>query len=65
MTPAQRHNGIERSILENRETVYLEARQRHPERWSQDTRNWAPEEEVWLNPENQDTKGAEIRDEAA
>jgi transposase InsO family protein len=65
VTPAQRHGGEEHSILEKRKAIYEEAKQRHPERWSRGTRNWAPEEEVWLNPENQDTEGAEIRDEAA
>ncbi|WXG51811.1 MAG: IS3 family transposase [Candidatus Sedimenticola sp. (ex Thyasira tokunagai)] len=65
VTPAQRHSGVELSILANRETVYEAAKQRNPERWSRETRNWTPVGEVWLNPENQDSRGAGIRDEAA
>jgi transposase InsO family protein len=65
VTPAQRHSGMERSILVNREAVYQAAKLRNPERWSRETRNWAPVSEVWLNPENQDSEETEIRDEAA
>ncbi len=65
VTPAQRHNGAEQSILANREAVYQAAKRRNPERWSQGTRNWVPVGEVWLNPENQDAKETGIRDEAA
>ena len=65
VTPAQRHSGVERSILENRETVYQAAKQRNPERWSRETRNWMPVGEVWLNPENQDSEDTGIKDEAA
>ena len=31
--------------------MYLAARQRHPVRWSGDTRNWTPVGPVTLNPE--------------
>lgn len=65
VTPAQRHSGAERSILMNREVVYRAAKQRNPKRWSGETRNWHPVDEVWLNPENQGIKEAEIRDDAA
>jgi putative transposase len=65
VTPAQRHSGAERSILVNREAIYQAAKQRNPERWSGETRNWRPVSEVWLNPENQDTEETGIRDEAA
>jgi transposase InsO family protein len=65
VTPAQRHSGVERSILENRETVYQAAKQRNPERWSRETRNWEPVGEVWLNPENQDSGDTGIKDKAA
>jgi putative transposase len=30
--------------------VYKAAKQRNPERWSGETRNWNPVTEVWLNP---------------
>ena len=51
VTPAQRHNGAERSILVKRDALYQAAKQRNPERWSRGTRNWEPVGEVWLNPE--------------
>jgi transposase InsO family protein len=50
VTPAQRHDGREASILEHRRRVYEAARRRKPERWSGETRNWAPIAEVRLNP---------------
>jgi transposase InsO family protein len=51
VTPAQRHEGRDTAILAHREQVYREDRNRHPQRWSQDTRNWKLEDHVWLNPE--------------
>ena len=50
VTPAQRHQGQDRTILVQRQTVYEQARERHPERWSGPIRNWQPITEVWLNP---------------
>ncbi len=52
ITPAQRHNGEELTILAKRKAIYEAAKQRNPERWSRETRNWAAVSEVWLNPEN-------------
>lgn len=52
VTPEQRHNGEEKEILAYRHDVYESARRKHPERWSGKTRNWAPTEKVYLNPEN-------------
>jgi transposase InsO family protein len=43
VSPEQRHTGADREILE--------ARQRHPARWSRHTRNWTPIDAVTLNPE--------------
>jgi hypothetical protein len=37
-------------LLKQRDAVYEAARQRNPERWSGNTRNWNPVIEVWLNP---------------
>jgi putative transposase len=51
VTPAQRHCGQDAAILERREQVYHEARNRNPQRWSQGIRNWKLEDQVWLNPE--------------
>ena len=51
VSPEQRHTGADRAILEARHALYLEARQRHPDRWSRHTRNWTPIDAVTLNPE--------------
>jgi putative transposase len=51
VTPAQRHAGQAAAILGQREQVYAEAKARHPERWSGQTRNWELKDEVWLNPD--------------
>ena len=50
VTPDQRHRGMDGELLKQREAVYEMARQRHPERWSGNIRNWDPVTEVWLNP---------------
>ena len=51
VTPAQRHRGEAEGLLANRIEVYTAARERHPERWSGDIRDWSLESVVWLNPE--------------
>jgi len=48
VTPWERHSGQDRGILRRRHDVYEQARQRHPERWSGQTRNWTPAEAVSL-----------------
>jgi len=53
VTPADRHNGRDQEVLSKRKTVYSKAKERHPERWSGDIRNWTKVEVVWLNPDNQ------------
>lgn len=50
VTPHQRHTGQDREILEKRDTVYRTAKEMNPERWSGNTRNWAHDECVTLNP---------------
>ncbi len=50
-TPQQRHSGQSQQILEQRVEVYKQARERHPNRWSGEIRNWDLPSEVWLNPE--------------
>ena len=52
--PEQRHEGLDGEILNNRRKVYEKAREKHPERWSGETRNWDRTEEVYLNPEEQE-----------
>ena len=53
VTPDERHFGREHAILAQRHAVYANARRKRPERWSRDTRNWAPIGAVTLNPEPQ------------
>ena len=51
VTPASRHYGEDKLILEKRKEVYEEARQKYPSRWaSRKTRTWEPIQEVTLNP---------------
>lgn len=54
VTPAQRHAGLDKRILEHRRAVYEQARQNHPERWSRNIRNCEPVNVVYLNPEKSD-----------
>ncbi len=50
VTPAERHEGLDKEILRKRTEVYEAAKQAHPERWSGDIRNWEYSEIEWLNP---------------
>jgi putative transposase len=61
VTPVQRHNGEDVSILERRKIVYEEAKNMHPERWSGKTRNWSHETIVKLNPVNEQTQNIEMK----
>lgn len=58
VTPASRHDGDDRQVLAQRKHVYVQARARHPERWSGNTRNWERVETVLLNPEKSKTQHA-------
>lgn len=51
VTPAQRHRGEDKEILDKRTQVYAQAKSKHPERWAQDIRDWTHTEVVTLNPE--------------
>ena len=51
VTPAQRHDGQDISLLAKRTKVYEAAKQARPERWSGSTRNWQYVSEVHLNPD--------------
>lgn len=53
VTPVQRHNGDDVTILEQRTRLYEEAKKKYPERWSGKTRNWTHEPIVKLNPGNE------------
>lgn len=54
VTPGQRHAGLDTAVLAHRKVVYEAAKARHPERWSQETRNWDPVKVVYLNPDKSD-----------
>jgi transposase InsO family protein len=54
VTPAQRHEQLDAAILTQRDAVYQRARRRHPERWSNKTRDWSPVFAVLLNPDAED-----------
>ena len=51
VTPAQRHAGLDRALLEQRARVYASARQHHPQRWSVTPRQWVHVDAVYLNPD--------------
>lgn len=50
VTPEQRHQGSDVVILAQREKVYASAKQKTPNRWARNTRNWKPIQNVVLNP---------------
>jgi transposase InsO family protein len=50
VAPSDRHAGRDVAILAARRVTYAQARLRHPERWSRDTRAWTRPEIVTLNP---------------
>ena len=49
VTPGERHEGQDKAILHQRKQVYELARQKNPNRWSGQTRNWDRVDEVYLN----------------
>jgi putative transposase len=53
VTPDDRHYGREPAILANRHRLYQKARQRRPDRWTKQTRNWIAVKDVCLNPEKE------------
>ena len=54
VTPVERHQGQDYTLLAKRHVLYQQARAQHPERWSGDTRNWMPVGAVSLNPEREE-----------
>ena len=50
VTPAQRHRGEDKAILEQRKAFYSEQKQRRPDRWRGKTRDWNYLNSVTLNP---------------
>ena len=57
ITPAERHAGKSKEILEKRHEVYEAAKAAHPERWNgRPTRNWTDIPKVHLNPDKSYTE---------
>lgn len=54
VTPHQRHTRKDVVIRRNRHTVYQVARSQNPQRWSGTTRNWELDNEVVLNPDQEE-----------
>lgn len=50
VTPNDRHNGKDAEILKARSLVYEKAKNKQPNRWSKEARNWDLINEVKLNP---------------
>lgn len=50
ITPNARHLGRDIKILEKRQKVYLQAKEKNPMRWKNQLRNWNPIKQVLLNP---------------
>jgi putative transposase len=61
VTPNDRHAGRDITILKRRHAVYQLARAQHPERWSRQTRDWTPIEEVRLNAQTMASVGTDAR----
>ena len=59
VSPAERHKGEDKERLEKRKQLYEEAKAKHPERWSKETRDWTLTEKVYLNPERTINKETE------
>ena len=59
VTPAQRHAGDGRAMLQARSQVYEPARQENPRRGSKNTRDWSFVEAVHLNLETPEKSEAE------
>jgi len=54
VTPQQRHQGTDTTILAARTHLYEEAKAKHPDRWrGRDVRNWTPIGTVLLNPDRE------------
>lgn len=61
VTPEQRHKGEDIDILTQRQAVDKQAKDKRPERWSGDARDWQPVGAVMLNPDREEN----VLDQAA
>ena len=55
VTPAERHEGKDVEILNNRKAILKAAKEKNPIRWSKDIRNCEPIGSVMLNPDKVET----------
>jgi len=62
VTPESRHQGQDKKILEQRKKVYLTAKEKYPDRWSSNIRNWNYKKIEYLNPNK---KAADKQEEKA
>ncbi len=60
MTPSQCHNGEAENIAAKRSAVYETAKNKKPERWSGNTRNWILPDKVHLNPQKDELKSKAV-----
>jgi transposase InsO family protein len=65
VTPGQRHRGEDIKILDKRKRLYEVQHSLRPERWSGSTRNWEPEQVVFLNPNKATRKADSAESKAA
>ena len=65
VTPDDRHYGQDIAKLNKRKDVYEQARNKNPERWTNQIRNWSPIEIVRLNPERKRPSEEDLMSEAA
>jgi transposase InsO family protein len=65
VTPNQRHAQQDKDLLAGRAAVYEMARQNHPQRWSNQCRDWRRVDHVHLNPDKPQTKESETLKKAA
>jgi len=63
VTPAQRHEGLDVKLLDQRKAVYETARAKNPRRWSGTTRNWQRIHAVHLNPDKAEANYKPITEE--
>ena len=59
VTPSERHAEKDKEILAKRKALYETYREKHPERWSGETRDWSCSEIEWLNPMQETEKDKE------
>lgn len=61
VTPEERHTGKDKEVLEQRKKVYQKAKEKHPERWAKEIRDWSFSEEEWLNPKQEKETKTEVK----